>query len=106
VSFISGWPFEGELLRDKIGAAFVTAGGISAGEEVAQLNILHSMMVFGMIIVGGPDWKSAFGASAVVEEFPFDSIAGGAQVGNQFLLKGESLGRRVAELSLKLKKFR
>lgn len=103
VSFISSWPFDGEPLKDKIGAAFVTGGGISAGEELAQLNILHSMMIFGMIVVGGPDWKSAFGASAITDESPFDSAGAGAPVAPHFLLKGERLGKRVAELSLKLR---
>ena len=103
VSFISRWPFEGSGLRDKIGAAFVTGGGISAGEELAQLNILHSMMVFGMIVVGGADWTSPFGASAVTVEAPFDSVAGGKQVAKQFLLKGEGLGKRVAEVVLRWK---
>ena len=51
-SFLNRWPFEGSPLRDKLGAAFVTGGGISAGEELAQLTILHSMLLFGMIVVG------------------------------------------------------
>jgi NAD(P)H dehydrogenase (quinone) len=68
VQFMSTWPFEGNPLKDKIGAAFVTAGGISAGEELAQVNILQSMLVFGMVVVGGNDWTSAFGASAITNE--------------------------------------
>jgi NAD(P)H dehydrogenase (quinone) len=103
MSFMSRWPFGGAPLRDKIGAAFVTGGGISAGEELAQLNILHSMMVFGMIVVGGGDWTSPFGASAITAEAPFDSVAGGKLVAKQFLQKGEALGKRVAELTLQLK---
>ena len=63
--FIASWPFEDQPLKDKIGAAFVTAGGISAGEEIVQMNILQSMLVFGMIVVGGPEWTQPFGASAV-----------------------------------------
>jgi NAD(P)H dehydrogenase (quinone) len=39
VKFISEWPFEGNPLKDKIGAAFVSAGGMSAGEELAQMNV-------------------------------------------------------------------
>ncbi len=94
--FISGWPFEGAPLKNKIGAAFVTAGGISAGEEVTQLNILHSMMIFGMIIVGGEHWTSPFGASAVKGEKPFHETDG---LDPLFLQKGEDLGKRVAEIS-------
>ena len=99
--FIASWPFEGQPLKNKIGAAFVTAGGISAGEELVQMNILQSMLVFGMIVVGGPDWTQPFGASAITGETPFtdnpkDSIA------PQFEEKGRALGERVAQLVLKL----
>lgn len=98
-SFINNWPFKGQPMKDKIGAAFCTAGGISAGEEAVQLSILRSMLVFNMIVVGGPDWKSAFGASAINGEKPFDHKSG--KVDEIFLQKGRDLGRRVAELVLK-----
>jgi NAD(P)H dehydrogenase (quinone) len=101
--FINSWPFEGAPLRDKIGAAFVTAGGISAGEELAQMNILHSMLVFGMIVVGGPDWQQPFGASGIVAEKPFETERQAGKVAEQFLLKGEALGKRVAELARRWK---
>ena len=94
VQFMSTWPFEGNPLKDKIGAAFVTAGGMSAGEEFAQVNILHSMLVFGMIVVGGDDWTSAFGASAITNEGVFKT----AQLDKIFLQKGFSLGKRVATI--------
>ena len=100
--FINRWPFRGAPMRDKIGGAFVTGGGISAGEELVQTNILHSMLVFGMIVVGGPEWTSAFGASAVVEEGPFKRIDG-AGVDSLFLAKGEALGKRIATLATRLK---
>lgn len=98
--FISKWPFEGAPLKNKLGAAFVTAGGISAGEEITMMNMLQSMLIFGMVVVGGPDWKSPFGASAIVNEAPFinqDTIDAA------FLQKGEDLGRRVGKLVLKMK---
>jgi NAD(P)H dehydrogenase (quinone) len=97
-AFINSWPFNGSM-KDKIGAAFTTGGGISAGEELVQVSLLHSMMVFGMIIVGGDHWKSAFGASAITNEEPFS----GKSVTGPFLEKGEALGMRVAKLALKLK---
>lgn len=100
--FINNWPFRGAPLRDKIGAAFVTAGGMSAGEELVQMNILHSMLIFGMIVVGGPDWRSAFGASGIVEEEPFNVQTQTEKVAAQFLAKGEALGQRVAELARRL----
>lgn len=98
VQFMSTWPFEGNPLKDKIGAAFVTAGGMSAGEELAQVNILHSMLVFGMIVVGGDDWTSAFGASAITNESVFKT----AQLDKLFLQKGFSLGKRVASIAKKM----
>lgn len=100
--FINSWPFEGAPLRDKIGAAFVTAGGISAGEEITQLNILHSMLIFGMIVVGGPEWKGAFGASAVTAETPFESENG--IINPAFAQKGKALGERVARIAMQLAK--
>ena len=99
VQFISTWPFEGNPLKDKIGAAFVTAGGISAGEELAQVNILQSMLVFGMVVVGGNDWTSAFGASAITNEGVFKTV----QLDKIFLQKGFSLGKRVATIAKKMK---
>ncbi len=99
VQFMSTWPFDGNPLKDKIGAAFVTAGGISAGEELAQVNILQSMLVFGMIVVGGNDWTSAFGASAITNEGVFKT----AQLDKIFLQKGFSLGKRVATIAKKMK---
>ena len=102
--FMNSWPFEGAPMRDKIGAAFVTAGGISAGEELTQMNILHSMLIYGMIVVGGNDWTSAFGASAITVEKPFDQGQGERKVADQFLKKGEALGKRVAELTVRWKR--
>jgi NAD(P)H dehydrogenase (quinone) len=100
--FMNSWPFEGQLFKDKLGAAFVTGGGISAGEELVQLNILHSMLIFNMVIVGGPNWQQAFGASAITGEAPFKQRAGKEIVHPDFLAKGEALGRRVADLSHRL----
>lgn len=100
-AFISSWPFEDAPLKNKIGAAFVTAGGISAGEELTQMNMLQSMLIFGMIVVGGPDWTAPLGASAIVGEPPFFEEAG---IAPQFIKKGEGLGKRVAELVVRMNK--
>ncbi|MCX6143329.1 MAG: flavodoxin family protein [Ignavibacteriales bacterium] len=106
VKFIASWPFAGAPLFNKIGAVFVTAGGISAGEELTQMNILHSMLLFGMVVVGGEDWTSAFGASAITSEKPFGETQKNVVVADQFLKKAEGLGKRVAELAVRLKHSR
>ena len=100
--FIASWPFEGQPLKDKIGAAFVTAGGISAGEEIVQMNILQSMLVFGMIVVGGPDWTQPFGASAITGEAIFETVKPD-EIEDQFKEKGFLLGERVAKVTWKMK---
>jgi NAD(P)H dehydrogenase (quinone) len=96
--FLSEWPFETGEMRDKIGAAFATGAGFSAGEELTQLSILHSMMIFGMIIVSGPDWSQPFGASAITFEEPFGS-KGEGQIDEVFINKGIALGERVATIT-------
>ena len=97
--FIRTWPFDGQELKDKIGAVFVTGGGMSAGEELAQMNLIHTMMVFNMIIVGGPTWDQPFGASAVTGEEPFGSNNEEASIDPIFLKKASALGERVANLA-------
>jgi len=94
--FLSHMPWD-QKMKDKIGAAFVTGGGISSGEELAQLSILHSMLIYNMIVVGGPTWNQAFGASGITEEEPF-----AGQTKPAFLAKGEALGKRVAEIAKRL----
>lgn len=66
-----------------------------------QLSLLRSMLVFNMLVVGGPTWQQAFGASAVVAE---ESVSAGRQgpqsrVAELDLHKGEALGTRVARLA-------
>ncbi len=97
--FIASWPFEDQPLKGKLGAAFVTAGGVSSGEELTQMNILQSMLIFNMIVMGGPDWSTPFGASAIRGDdfFPYDE-----EMHPGFLKKGEALGTRVAETAKKI----
>jgi NAD(P)H dehydrogenase (quinone) len=100
--FINSWPFDGQRFQNKVGAAFATGGGMSAGEELVQLNILHSMLIFNMVVVGGPNWRQAFGASAITDEKGLIPESGAEVVHADFLARGEALGRRVAELSYRL----
>ncbi|DAZ94463.1 TPA: hypothetical protein N0F65_003499 [Lagenidium giganteum] len=73
LAFISSWDFRVDM-SNKVGAAFVTSGGLSAGEELTMVNLLHSMLIFRMVVVGGERWTSAFGASAIVGESPFQPL--------------------------------
>lgn len=95
--FINSWPFDGRPLKDKIGAVFVTGGGFSIGEEAVMFSMIRSMMIHGMIIVGGEEVEAAFGASAITGEGDF----AGKEVDQLFLKKAEGLGRRVGEIVLK-----
>lgn len=99
LKFIQNWPFEGAPLKNKLAAVFVTGGGISSGEELVQSALMHSMLIFGMVIVGGETWKSAFGASAITDEPPFSQ-----KIDASFLNKATQLGTRVAEASLRWNK--
>jgi NAD(P)H dehydrogenase (quinone) len=97
--FIRTWPFDEQVLKDKIGAVFVTGGGISAGEELAQMNLIHTMLVFNMIVVGGPSWDQPFGASAITGEEPFISESSEPEIDSMFSIKGHALGKRIAEIA-------
>ena len=102
-------------LRDKVGAAFVTAGGFSAGEETTAMSVLQSLLVFNMIVVGGIDWMSPFGASAIIFEQPFTNEPLDPKyfpqqcyqpntelVHPMFKLKARNLGERVADVVARL----
>ncbi|TDQ17395.1 NAD(P)H dehydrogenase (quinone) [Algoriphagus boseongensis] len=95
--FINSWPFEGRPLKNKIGAAFATGGGISIGEEGVMIDILRSMLIHGMIVMGGEEVESAFGASAITGEGSFSN----EKMDEIFLNKGFGLGKRVAEAVLR-----
>jgi len=99
LEFLNSWPFDGRPMKDKIGVAFATGGGISIGEEGVMLDILSAMLIHGMIVMGGEEVESAFGASAITGEGPF----GKEKVDDLFLKKGTGLGKRVAQKALNWK---
>ena len=57
------------------------------------------MLIFGMMIVGGDEWTSAFGASAITNESIFKT----EKLDKIFLQKGFTLGQRVATITKKMK---
>jgi NAD(P)H dehydrogenase (quinone) len=77
-------------LEGKVGAAFTSSGGTATGAETTLLSILQAMLIHGMIVQGRSDSKH-YGAAAV--ESPDEKE----------LETCKELGKRVADLVLKLK---
>lgn len=76
-------------LDGKVGAAFASSGGIASGGETTMLSMIEAMLIHGMIVQGRADDRH-YGVS--VEGVPK----------KRDLTDCETLGRRVAELVLKL----
>jgi len=101
-SFFDRWTTECKVLppdfqmRDKVGAAFVTAGDVSSGKEVTLLTILAAMIGNRMIVLSE---GQALGATATTGDgkLPLDS---------KDLEEGRRLGERVAQVALTLKRGR
>ncbi len=78
-------------MENKVGAAFATSGDPSGGKETTMMAILQALLIYGMIVVGDPlSATGHYGVSCVGEPDPSTRE------------NGERLGRRVAELALKL----
>jgi len=93
-TFFDNWQFKFGVfpefkMKNKIGAAFSTAGQVSSGKEVTMLTILAAMLGNQMIVVSG---GGAFGASATTEG---DSPG----IDNKEMTDAQALGRRVAEVA-------
>ena len=98
-TFFDNWQFKFGVfpefkMKNKIGAAFATGGQVSSGKEVTMLTILAAMLGNQMIVVSG---GGAFGASATTEG---DSPG----IDKQELADARELGRRVAELAVKMQR--
>ncbi len=83
-------------MKDKIGAAFVTAGETASGQEVTMMTILAAMLGNRMIVLSE---AQALGATATTGE-------GKAPLGEQELQEGRRLGERVAQEALIFKRGR
>lgn len=100
-TFFDNWQLEFGVypefkMRDKVGAAFTTGGQISGGKEVTMLTILAAMLGNQMIVVSG---GGAFGASATTE-------SGSPGINEQEMVQARALGKRVAEITQKVKQAR
>lgn len=83
-------------MRDKVGAAFTTGGQAASGKELTMLTILAAMLGNQMIVVSG---GGVFGASATSEG---DSPG----IDDKELTGARELGRRVAEVTVRVKRGR
>ncbi|WP_028315924.1 flavodoxin family protein [Desulfatibacillum aliphaticivorans] len=78
-------------MENKVGAAFTTSGDASGGKETTMLSIIQCMFIYGMIVVGDPMSATGHYGVACVGK-PDEAV----------LENGKKLGRRVAELCLKV----
>ena len=78
-------------MEGKVGAAFATSKDPSGGKETTMMSIIQALLVYGMVIVGDP--MSATGHFGVACVDAPDETA---------RQNGMKLGKRVAELALKL----
>jgi NAD(P)H dehydrogenase (quinone) len=79
-------------MEGKVGAAFATSADPSGGKETTMISIIQCLLIYGMVVVGDP--MSATGHYGT-------SCAG--QPDKDTLANAGKLGKRVAELCLKLK---
>jgi NAD(P)H dehydrogenase (quinone) len=98
-TFFDNWTLKFDLFRDrkmrnKVGAAFATGGGISSGKEVTILTILGAMLLNQMIAMSG---GGGFGASATTGP---DSPG----IDEKELADAHDLGKRVAEVAAVVKR--
>jgi NAD(P)H dehydrogenase (quinone) len=97
-TFFDNWQFKFGVfpefkMKNKVGAAFTTAGQTSSGKEVTMLTILAAMLGNQMIVVSG---GGAFGASTTTEgESP--------GIDDKELTEARALGRRVADVTKLIK---
>ncbi|MBT8358163.1 MAG: flavodoxin family protein [Desulfobacterales bacterium] len=78
-------------MENKIGAVFSTAGDVTGGKETTMFSIIQALMIYGMIIVGDPMAATGhYGVSCV------------GQPDEKTLENGRLLGKRVAELAIKV----
>jgi NAD(P)H dehydrogenase (quinone) len=78
-------------MEGKVGAAFATSGDPSGGKETTMMSIIQALLIYGMVIVGDPMSATGHYGTACVGA-PDDEACN----------NGLKLGRRVAELVLKL----
>ena len=98
-TFLAEWPFDDSPLKNRVGAAFVASQGATAGSENTIFDILKTMMLFRMIVVGGEDWRSGFGVAYIVDSANEETLG--------FLeAQAKSLGVRCCRVAAATRKLR
>jgi len=98
-TFFDNWSlkfglFQDRKMRNKVGAAFATGMGVSAGKEFTIQSIFAAMFINQMIVVSG---GGGFGASATTGP---DSPG----IDEKELASARDLGKRVAEVAAVVKR--
>jgi NAD(P)H dehydrogenase (quinone) len=97
-SFFDSWLkmglFQERKMRNKVGAAFATGGGISNGKEFTVVGIHSAMLINQMIIVSG---NGGFGATATTGP---DSPG----IDDKEMAEANALGKRIAEVTAIVKR--
>jgi NAD(P)H dehydrogenase (quinone) len=79
-------------MENKIGAAFSTSGDATGGKETTIMSIIQALLIYGMIIVGDPMSATGhYGVACVGEP------------DQKTLENGKKIGKRVAELAMKIR---
>ncbi len=80
-------------MENKVGAVFTTSGDVTGGKETTMFSIIQAFMIYGMIIVGDPMVATGhYGVSCM------------GKPDEKTMERGRLLGKRVAELALKVVK--
>ena len=90
--------WEEGTLAGKVGAAFTASDGRHSGTEFTLLNVLHWMLGNGMVIVGLP-WTPLMQRTG-----SYYGATGCGQVTAEDLEQARALGRRAAEMAVRLKR--
>jgi len=98
-TFLDNWLLKFGLwqdskMRNKVGGAFATGGGVSNGKEITMLTLLGAMLINQMIVVSG---GGGFGASGTTGP---DSPG----IDEKEEAEAHDLGRRVAEVAAVVKR--
>ena len=98
-SFIDDWSFRYQVdLTDKVGAAFSTGGGHTAGKEHVVVSLLLAMIGERMLVLG-PIRESGVGALGVSGVAP----PPGEQIAPNILGEGRLLGSRIAQVAQRIR---